>query len=97
MLAEDNKDKGITGKAKKVVLTSVLDNQTITLDSLSLCVKHLKSLGYSTSNNTLVFRIKSEMEYNGFILKCVEDQTSTHSSPLYIGDLPRGVRVEELN
>lgn len=84
MLADNKKDKGITGKAKKVALTSVLDNQTLTLDSLSSCVKYLKGLGYSTSSNTLVSRIKSGMEYNGFILKYAEDQTSTHPRAKFI-------------
>ena len=56
-----------------------MDNQTLTLDSLSSCVKYLKGLGYSTSSNTLVSRINSGMEYNGFILKYADDQTSTHS------------------
>lgn len=61
MLADDKIDKGVTGKAKKVELISVLDNQTLTLDSLSACVKYFKGLGYSTSSNTLVSRIKSGM------------------------------------
>nr|WDW20822.1 hypothetical protein [Valsa mali var. pyri (nom. inval.)] len=78
MLAKYKKYRGIIGKAKKVVLISVLDNKTINLDSLSACVKFFKDLGCTTSSNTLVSRIKLGVEYNGYIVKFAEDQISTH-------------------
>lgn len=52
----------------------------VNLDSLLAYVKYFKDLGYTTSSNTLVSRIKSGMEYNGYIVKFGEDQTSTHPS-----------------
>lgn len=84
MLANDKKDKGITGKAKKVVLSSVLGNEILYMDSLSACVKYFKDLGYTTSSNTLVSRIKSGKEYNGYLVKFSEDQTSSHHRAKFI-------------
>nr|ATI20540.1 hypothetical protein [Juglanconis juglandina] len=79
MLTNNKEAKGISGKAKRIELLNILDNNTLNFDSLSACVKYFKGLGYTTSSNTLMSRINSGVEYKGYIVKYAMDQTSIHS------------------
>lgn len=83
-----NKDKEnlnvISGKGKKVVLLDVKDNKTLSFKSLSACAEYFRGLGLKTTGNTLKSRLDSGIEYNGYIVKWDEDQTSVHNRAKYI-------------
>ena len=79
-LNKDRKDLDVpTGKGKKVVLLDVKNNKTLTFNSLSVCAKFFRTIGFKTTGNTLRSCITSGRVYNGHTVKWDEDQTNLHN------------------